>query len=158
MPSVNFTPWISFGNWLCPSSRRQLFWAPSTSLNTIASAVLFERQPFERIVRCRTVAKVLSIGFVVRKCFQCSARTAGQLIAAMKTLKLASESAPAPTTNGAVASLARCGRRPPQASTVSAHRVSLRVPERPSPHHGQAGGAGWRVRGGRKYLGPQNPS
>src|SRR5664280_1715915 len=65
MPSVNFTPWISFGNWLWPSSRRQLFWAPSTSLNTIASAVLFERQPFERIVRCRTVAKVLSIGFVM---------------------------------------------------------------------------------------------
>ena len=49
------------------------FLAPSTSLKTIASAVLFERQPFERIVRCRTVAKVLSIGFEVRKCFQCSA-------------------------------------------------------------------------------------
>src|SRR5436309_4023818 len=65
MPSVNFTPWISFGNWLWPSSRRQVFCAASTSLNTIASAVLFERQPFERIVRCRTVAKVLSIGFEV---------------------------------------------------------------------------------------------
>jgi hypothetical protein len=34
---------------------------------------LFDRQPFDRIVRCRTVAKVLSMGFVVRKCFQCSA-------------------------------------------------------------------------------------
>ena len=45
----------------------------ATSLNTMASAVLFERQPFERIVRCRTVAKVLSIGFEVRRCFQCSA-------------------------------------------------------------------------------------
>ena len=42
-------------------------------LNTIASAVLFERPPFERIVRCRTVAKVLSIGFEVLRCFQCSA-------------------------------------------------------------------------------------
>jgi hypothetical protein len=52
--------------WL--SSLRQLFCAASTSLNTIASAVLFERQPFERIVRCRTVAKVLSIGFEVRRC------------------------------------------------------------------------------------------
>ena len=61
------------GNWLWPSSLRQLFWAASTSLNTIASAVLFERQPFDRMVRCRTVAKVLSIGFEVRKCFQCSA-------------------------------------------------------------------------------------
>jgi hypothetical protein len=29
----------------------------------MASAVLFDRQPFARIVRCRTVAKVLSIGF-----------------------------------------------------------------------------------------------
>ena len=37
------------------------------------SELLFERQPFDRIVRCRTVANVLSIGFVLRKCFQCSA-------------------------------------------------------------------------------------
>src|SRR5437764_14255756 len=64
---------MSLGNWLWPSSLRQLFCAASTSLNTIASAVLFERQPFERIVRCRTVAKVLSIGFEVLRCFQCSA-------------------------------------------------------------------------------------
>jgi len=42
-------------------------------LKTMASAVLFDRQPFDRMVRCRTVAKVLSMGFVVRKCFQCSA-------------------------------------------------------------------------------------
>ena len=38
-----------------------------------ASAVVFERQPFARMVRCRTVANVLSIGFEVRRCFQCSA-------------------------------------------------------------------------------------
>src|ERR1700736_381792 len=62
IPSVNFTPWISFGNWLWPSIRRQLFCAPSTSLKTMASAVLFDRQPFDRMVRCRTVAKVLSNG------------------------------------------------------------------------------------------------
>src|SRR5215468_10377477 len=55
IPSVNLTPWISFGNWLWPSIRRQFFWAPSTSLKTMASAVLFDRQPFDRIVRCRTV-------------------------------------------------------------------------------------------------------
>ena len=35
--------------------------------------VLFERQPLDRTVLCRTVANVLSIGFVVRRCFQCSA-------------------------------------------------------------------------------------
>src|SRR5207302_9186029 len=62
IPSVNFTPWISFGNWLWPSMRRQFFCAPSTSLKTMASAVLFDRQPFDRMVRCRTVAKVLFNG------------------------------------------------------------------------------------------------
>ena len=70
---MNFTPSMIFGNWLWPSRRRQLFCAPSTSLNTMASAVLFERHPFDRMVLCRTVAKVLSMGFVVLKCFQCSA-------------------------------------------------------------------------------------
>ena len=30
------------------------------SLKTMASAVLFDRQPLDRMVRCRTVAKVLS--------------------------------------------------------------------------------------------------
>ena len=39
----------------------------------MARAVLLERQPFDRIVLCRTVANVLSIGLVVRKCLQCSA-------------------------------------------------------------------------------------
>ena len=63
-PSMNFTPWMIFGNWLWPSRRRQLFCAPSTSLNTMASVVLFERHPFDRMVLCRTVAKVLAMGFV----------------------------------------------------------------------------------------------
>ena len=62
-----------FWQLMWPSIRRQLFWAPSASLKTIASAVLFDRQPFDRMVRCRTVAKVLSMGLLVRKCFQCSA-------------------------------------------------------------------------------------
>src|SRR5882762_3628379 len=61
IPSVNLTPWISFGNWLWPSMRRPFFCAPSTSLKTMASAVLFDRQPFDRMVRCRTVAQVLSV-------------------------------------------------------------------------------------------------
>ena len=34
---------------------------------------LVERQPFARIVLWRTLAKVLSMGFVARKCFLCSA-------------------------------------------------------------------------------------
>lgn len=59
-------------NWLCPSSRRQLFCAPSSSLKTMASAVLLDRHPFDRMV-WRTVAKVVSMGLVVRRCYQCSA-------------------------------------------------------------------------------------
>lgn len=43
------------------------------SLKTIASAVVFERQPFARMVRWRTVANVLSMGFEVRRWSQCSA-------------------------------------------------------------------------------------
>ena len=34
---------------------------------------LFERHPLERTVRWRTVANELSMGLVVRRCFQCSA-------------------------------------------------------------------------------------
>src|SRR3954470_20520292 len=66
-------PRITFGKWWRPSSRRQLFSAAWASLKIMASAVLFDRQPFARTVRWRIVAEVLSIGFVVRKCFQCSA-------------------------------------------------------------------------------------
>jgi hypothetical protein len=66
---MNFTHRISFGNWLWPSRRRQFFSAVWASLKIMASAVRFERHPFDRTVRWRTVAKVLSMGFVVRKCF-----------------------------------------------------------------------------------------
>src|SRR5438552_17041701 len=64
MPSMNFMPVISFGNWLWPSRRRQLFSAACASLKIMAIAVLFERHPLERTVRCRTVANVLSMGLV----------------------------------------------------------------------------------------------
>src|SRR6202045_4583079 len=53
--------------------RRQFFSAASASLKIMASAVLFERHPLERTVRWRTVANELSMGLVVRRCFQCSA-------------------------------------------------------------------------------------
>ena len=54
----------TLGNWFSPFRRRQVFAAAETSLKTMASAVLFERHPFDRVVRWRTVAKVLSIGLV----------------------------------------------------------------------------------------------
>ena len=38
-----------------------------TSLKTISLAVFDDREPFVRTVRCRTVAKTLSIGFDVRR-------------------------------------------------------------------------------------------
>ena len=42
-------------------------------LKTMASAVRRDRQPLVVAVRSRTEAKVLSIGFELRTCFQCSA-------------------------------------------------------------------------------------
>src|SRR5262249_24141799 len=73
IPSANFTPRTTFGNWLWPSSRRQFFSAASANLKIMASAILFERHPLERTVRWRTVAHELSMTLVVRRCFQCSA-------------------------------------------------------------------------------------
>src|ERR1019366_9335731 len=55
------------------SRRRQFFSAASASLKIMASAVLFERHPLERTVRWRTVANELSMGLLVRRCFQCAA-------------------------------------------------------------------------------------
>jgi len=56
-----------------PSSLRHFFCADIISLKAMASPVLRPRHPLVRFVRCRTVAKVLSIRFDVRMCFQCSA-------------------------------------------------------------------------------------
>ncbi len=43
------------------------------SLNAIARPAAREPGPLVTLVRCRTVAKVGSIGLVVRRCTQCSA-------------------------------------------------------------------------------------
>jgi len=45
------------------------FCAASSSLKTIASAVLLDRQPFDRIVQMAHGSEVLSMGLVVRRCF-----------------------------------------------------------------------------------------
>lgn len=65
--SRKVTPATTFGNWFSPFSRRQVFAAAMTSLNTISLAVVGESAPLVRTVRCRTVANTLSIGFVVRR-------------------------------------------------------------------------------------------
>jgi hypothetical protein len=53
------------GQWLwllvVPIETSPAFLRSLDTLKTMASAVLFERQPFERIVLCRTVAAVLSL-------------------------------------------------------------------------------------------------
>jgi len=72
-PVSEFHTLDQFGQLVVAVDTTPLFCAPSISLKTMASGVLFDRQPFDRIVRCRTVAKVLSMGFVVRRCFRCSA-------------------------------------------------------------------------------------
>ena len=72
-PSQKRTPLITSGNNSDPFNARHLFEADSVSLNTIVRHAMREPHPFVRTVRSRTVANVDSIGFVVRRCPQCSA-------------------------------------------------------------------------------------
>ena len=72
-PLVNLTPWTTLGNWFSPFSRRYVFAATVTSLNTIRRAVSCDNALLVRTVRCRTVANTLSIGLDVRRWSQCSA-------------------------------------------------------------------------------------
>src|SRR5439155_2457672 len=60
-----------------PFSRRQVFAAAMTSLNTISRAVSCDSAPLVRTVRCRTVANTLSIGFVTGMRITVPARSAG---------------------------------------------------------------------------------
>jgi hypothetical protein len=62
--------------------------ATSTNLKTMVRAVRFDRQPFDRTVRWRTIANVLSMGFVVRKCFQCSA---GEVVESQQHIAILAE-------------------------------------------------------------------
>lgn len=56
-----------------PLRRRQPFCAARASCQTIVNVALRDPQPLVRSVRNRTVAKVLSMGLVVRRCCQCAA-------------------------------------------------------------------------------------
>lgn len=56
-----------------PEILRHFFLADIISRKTMARAVFRFRHPLVFRVRFRTVAKTLSIGFVVLMCFQCSA-------------------------------------------------------------------------------------
>lgn len=65
----------------CPSSLRHFVCADIISLNAMARPVSRLRHPLVRFVRCRTVAKVLSIGLDVRMCFLFSDNHHGRRIA-----------------------------------------------------------------------------
>ena len=62
VPSLNVTPATTLGNRFSPFNLRQVLAAAMTSLNTISLAVVGDRAPLVRTVRCRTVAKTNSIG------------------------------------------------------------------------------------------------
>lgn len=64
---VKVTPARSMGKRFSPFRRRQVFEAAMTSLKTMRRAVFWDRAPFVRTVRWRTVAKTLSIGLAVRR-------------------------------------------------------------------------------------------
>ena len=72
-PSTKRTPRTTSPSRDGPSSRRQRRCALRQSRKTMVSAVRRDRQPLVLVVRRRTVANVLSTGFVVLTCFQCSA-------------------------------------------------------------------------------------
>ena len=62
---------MSSASWLDPSSFRHFPLALKISLKAMANAVFRLRQPLVFTDLWHTVAKVLSIGLVVRMCFQC---------------------------------------------------------------------------------------
>jgi hypothetical protein len=68
VPSLKITPATTVGSNVVPLSFRQWFCADSTSLNVIARQAARLPAPFVLLVRNRTVANVLSIGLLVRRC------------------------------------------------------------------------------------------
>ena len=72
-PSLKRTPLTTWANSACPFNVRQFCSAVLVNLKTIARMPARETQPRVLVVRKRTVAKVDSIGIVVRMCSQCSA-------------------------------------------------------------------------------------
>ena len=66
IPSLNFTPVITLARYANPRSRRQFSCAHCPGLNIMWSMPSRVRHPFERLVRWRMVAKVDSIGLLVR--------------------------------------------------------------------------------------------
>ena len=62
-----------FRQLICSIQASPSFDAAIIGLNAISLAIADESEPLVPTVLCRTVAKTLSMGSVVRKCSQCSA-------------------------------------------------------------------------------------
>ena len=73
IPSLNLTPVITLVRSSKPRNFRQFCSAHCPGLNIMCNMPLRVRQPFDRFVRWRIVAKVDSIGLVVRMDCQCLA-------------------------------------------------------------------------------------
>ena len=73
VPSLKTTPRTTSGKSAEPFNARQRFEALCINLKTIVRHARRLPLPFVLLCRRRTVANTLSIGLVVRRCFQCSA-------------------------------------------------------------------------------------
>ena len=85
-------------------------------MKIMASAVLFERLPFDRTVRWRMVANELSMTLFVRRCFQCSAGKSYRRrprVRALRPARAASGRAAIPARMGRSRAPRRRGRRAP---------------------------------------------
>ena len=69
--SFNLMPAMTLARQSKPRSLRQFSSAHCPSLNIMCNMPSLFRQPFERFVRCRIVAKADSIGLLVRMLCQC---------------------------------------------------------------------------------------
>lgn len=73
LPRLKVAPARTSATSCGPLTARQRAWAAWMSLNAMAMPAAFDPGPFVILLRFRTVAKVDSIGLVVRRWIQCSA-------------------------------------------------------------------------------------
>ena len=73
IPSLNVTPKDEFWQLVVAIETAPAFLCALDQFEDHGERGPVRQTTFDRMVRWRTVAKVLSIGLVVRSCFQCSA-------------------------------------------------------------------------------------
>jgi hypothetical protein len=85
IPSLNVTPVMTLARQSKPRSFRQFCSAHCPSLNIMCSMPSRDRQPFDRLVRWRIVAKADSIGLLVRMLCQCRAGTSKNAMSSVRS-------------------------------------------------------------------------